>query len=93
MLWCVQACAILVGESNVVDIKRPVMICGDVHGQFYDLLKLFEIGGKPADTKYLFMGDYVNRGSHGVETFTLLLALKVYLYVYVIASFKASVFL
>lgn len=64
-------------ESNVVDVPVPVTICGDMHGQFPDLVELFKIGGELPETNYLFMGDYVDRGYYSVETISLLVALKV----------------
>ena len=74
---CLQAKEILINESNVQQVRAPVTVCGDIHGQFHDLRELFKIGGQPPDTNYLFMGDYVDRGYYSVETVTLLVALKV----------------
>jgi serine/threonine-protein phosphatase 2A catalytic subunit len=74
---CDKAREILQTESNVHVVRAPVTVCGDVHGQFHDLLELFKIGGVPPDTNYLFMGDYVDRGYYSVETVTLLLLYKI----------------
>eukprot|EP00938_MAST-03A_sp_MAST-3A-sp1_P006866 g6866.t1 len=74
---CTKAREILVDESNVQRVDSPVTICGDIHGQFYDLKELFKVGGMCPAQNYLFMGDFVDRGFYSVETFLLLLALKV----------------
>ena len=74
---CNKAREIFIEESNVVKVDAPITVCGDIHGQFYDLIELFKVGGECPDTNYLFMGDFVDRGFYSVETFLLLLALKV----------------
>lgn len=74
---CEKARELLVEESNVQTVQAPVTIAGDIHGQFYDLLELLNSGGPLPDVQYLFMGDFVDRGFNSVETFLLLLTLKV----------------
>eukprot|EP01098_Paradermamoeba_levis_P013540 TRINITY_DN61_c0_g1_i1.p1 TRINITY_DN61_c0_g1~~TRINITY_DN61_c0_g1_i1.p1 ORF type:complete len:334 (-),score=75.85 TRINITY_DN61_c0_g1_i1:142-1143(-) len=74
---CAKAREILIEESNVQRVYAPVTVCGDIHGQFFDLKELFKVGGECPTTNYLFMGDFVDRGFNSVETFLLLLALKV----------------
>ncbi|EPY31862.1 hypothetical protein STCU_03162 [Strigomonas culicis] len=74
---CEKGKEVLQKESNVHPVRAPITVCGDVHGQFHDLLELFKIGGLPPDTNYLFMGDYVDRGYYSVETVTLLLLYKI----------------
>ena len=72
-----KAKEIFINEGNVQTVHAPVTICGDIHGQFYDLVELFDIGGRCPDTNYLFMGDYVDRGYQSIETLSLLLCLKI----------------
>ncbi|SPO45920.1 probable serine/threonine protein phosphatase ppe1 [Moesziomyces antarcticus] len=73
---CEMVRGILMEESNIQPVSSPVTVCGDIHGQFWDLLELFRVGGEPPDTSYVFMGDFVDRGYFSLETFSLLMALK-----------------
>lgn len=73
---CLKTRELLCEERNVHPLCLPITCVGDVHGQFCDLLELFRIGGAPPTINYLFLGDYVDRGTASVEVITLLTALK-----------------
>jgi diadenosine tetraphosphatase ApaH/serine/threonine PP2A family protein phosphatase len=68
---------VLVLEDNVLFLQSDITVCGDIHGQLYDLFKLFELSGELPGTKYLFLGDYVDRGYQSIQTFVYLAYLKV----------------
>ncbi|KAF7357822.1 Serine/threonine-protein phosphatase [Mycena venus] len=73
---CAKTKEVLMRESNVVHVSAPITVVGDIHGQFYDLIEIFRIGGFAPSTNYLFLGDYVDRGLFSVETMSLLMCLK-----------------
>nr|KJB22563.1 hypothetical protein B456_004G054500 [Gossypium raimondii]KJB22564.1 hypothetical protein B456_004G054500 [Gossypium raimondii] len=80
---CYAAEQLFMQEPTVLQLKAPVKVFGDLHGQFGDLMRLFDEYGFPSTAgdityiDYLFLGDYVDRGQHSLETITLLLALKI----------------
>ncbi|CAO2836744.1 unnamed protein product [Amaranthus hypochondriacus] len=74
---CVNARNIFLSQPNLLKLHAPIRICGDIHGQYQDLLRLFEYGGYPPTANYLFLGDYVDRGKQSLETICLLLAYKI----------------
>jgi serine/threonine-protein phosphatase PP1 catalytic subunit len=76
-LLCQRVRPILLQQPMLLELEAPLKICGDIHGQYTDLLRLLEYGGFPPTANYLFLGDYVDRGKQSLETISLLLAYKI----------------
>ncbi|KAK6090011.1 hypothetical protein P3W45_001057 [Vairimorpha bombi] len=74
---CEKSIEILIKEPNFPVVSSPVSVCGDIHGQIFDLVGIFKIDGIPKDTKYIFLGDYVDRGEYSTECIFLLLIYKI----------------
>ena len=74
---CTKSMEIFMQESSFLELTAPIIICGDIHGQYRDLIRLFDFGESPKKKQYLFLGDYVDRGKNSIECIALLLAYKV----------------
>eukprot|EP00929_Paragymnodinium_shiwhaense_P118865 TRINITY_DN90764_c0_g1_i1.p1 TRINITY_DN90764_c0_g1~~TRINITY_DN90764_c0_g1_i1.p1 ORF type:complete len:585 (-),score=151.86 TRINITY_DN90764_c0_g1_i1:187-1941(-) len=72
-----KASELFAQEPNLLKLTDPITVVGDIHGQYFDLVKLIEVGGNPADTQYIFLGDYVDRGSFSIEVVATLFSLKI----------------
>ncbi|KAI0936392.1 serine/threonine protein phosphatase Pzh1 [Taiwanofungus camphoratus] len=74
---CLAAREVFLSQPTLIELSPPVKIVGDVHGQYSDLIRLFEMCGFPPAANYLFLGDYVDRGKQSLETILLLLCYKI----------------
>lgn len=73
---CQRAGDIFMQQDPLLELEAPIKVVGDIHGQYHDLLRLFDFGGFPPESNYLFLGDYVDRGKQSLEVIILLLVYK-----------------
>lgn len=74
---CTRVREILLEQPPLIELEAPVKIVGDIHGQYSDLIRMFEMCGFPPSSNFLFLGDYVDRGKHSLETILLLMCYKI----------------
>ncbi|CAJ1964046.1 unnamed protein product [Cylindrotheca closterium] len=73
---CGKVSELFLKDPMVLRLKAPIKICADIHGQFFDLLRIFDYGDYPSKSDYLFLGDYVDRGKQSVEVVAMLFGFK-----------------
>lgn len=74
---CSRVREIFLDQPPLIELEAPVKIVGDIHGQYSDLIRMFEMCGFPPTSNFLFLGDYVDRGKHSLETILLLMCYKI----------------
>jgi len=74
---CTKVREVFMDQEMMIEVDAPINLCGDIHGQFHDLLRVFECTGFPPQANYLFLGDYVDRGKKSLETILMLFAYKI----------------
>ena len=74
---CSRVREIFLDQPPLIELEAPVKIVGDIHGQYSDLIRMFEMCGFPPSSNFLFLGDYVDRGKHSLETILLLMCYKI----------------
>jgi serine/threonine-protein phosphatase PP1 catalytic subunit len=74
---CQAAKEVFISQSSLIEVDPPVVVCGDIHGQYSDLLRVFDKNGFPPEANYLFLGDYVDRGRQNIETISLMFCYKI----------------
>uniref|UniRef100_W6NCN4 Serine/threonine-protein phosphatase n=1 Tax=Haemonchus contortus TaxID=6289 RepID=W6NCN4_HAECO len=77
MNLCTVARQVFLSQTSLLDVEAPIKVCGDVHGQFADVLRLFNHSGFPPNVNYLFLGDYVDRGQQNLECIGLIFCYKI----------------
>ncbi|GAB5029856.1 serine threonine-protein phosphatase pp1-beta catalytic subunit [Nannochloropsis oceanica] len=78
IFWlCLQCRKTFLSQPMLLEVQCPVNICGDTHGQYHDVLRLFEMGHFPPYSNYIFLGDYVDRAKQSIETMCLLMCYKI----------------
>ena len=74
---CAIAKSVFASQASLLEVEPPIIVCGDIHGQYSDLLRIFDKNGFPPDVNFLFLGDYVDRGRQNIETICLMFSFKI----------------